>query len=344
MLIPAAHYVTTSDGYNIAYTVSGSGRPLIFLPLTFSHVQLFWSLQSNLRDWLGGLSTRFQLVQYDGRGQGMSTRGLPANHSVADELLDLDTVAERLALDRFVIMARGPLGHTALRYAAAHPERVEALILFSLPAAGTAWPFAFASRLAEEEWELFLQSFSAFDGQIADMQASIQRMSQTVTQTDWKTLIRHWIASDVRDLLPQVKTPTLVVHPRQVLQPGLQESMNLAAHMPDARFMSTDGAMQLGDPGQGLAAIDEFLDDLPHQSMQPVESGSLDTLLRMAGLSIREIEVLRLLAAGRSNQQIADALVISRNTVRRHVSNVFDKTGIVNRAQAGVYARDHGLA
>jgi DNA-binding NarL/FixJ family response regulator len=36
--------------------------------------------------------------------------------------------------------------------------------------------------------------------------------------------------------------------------------------------------------------------------------------------------------------------VISRNTVRRHVSNVFDKTGIVNRAQAGVYARDHGLA
>ena len=61
-------------------------------------------------------------------------------------------------------------------------------------------------------------------------------------------------------------------------------------------------------------------------------------------LSQREVEVLRLVAAGQTNQQIADALVISRNTVRRHVSNVFDKTGVANRAQAGVYARDHGLA
>jgi DNA-binding NarL/FixJ family response regulator len=61
------------------------------------------------------------------------------------------------------------------------------------------------------------------------------------------------------------------------------------------------------------------------------------------GLSVRELEVLRLLAAGRSNQQIADELVISLNTVRRHVSNVFDKTGAANRAQAAVYARDHGI-
>jgi DNA-binding NarL/FixJ family response regulator len=63
----------------------------------------------------------------------------------------------------------------------------------------------------------------------------------------------------------------------------------------------------------------------------------------MGSLSLRELEVLRLVAAGQSNQQIADELVISRNTVRRHVSNVFDKTGIVNRAQAGAWAREHGL-
>jgi DNA-binding NarL/FixJ family response regulator len=56
------------------------------------------------------------------------------------------------------------------------------------------------------------------------------------------------------------------------------------------------------------------------------------------------MEVLRLLAAGRSNQQIADELVISLNTVRRHVSNVFDKTGAANRAQATAYAKDHGIA
>jgi DNA-binding NarL/FixJ family response regulator len=67
-------------------------------------------------------------------------------------------------------------------------------------------------------------------------------------------------------------------------------------------------------------------------------------LVRPNSLSLREIEVLRLIAAGQSNQQIADELVISRNTVRRHVSNVFDKTGVANRAKAVAYARDRGLA
>ena len=62
------------------------------------------------------------------------------------------------------------------------------------------------------------------------------------------------------------------------------------------------------------------------------------------GLSSREIEVLRLVAAGRSNQQIADELVISVNTVNRHLSNIFDKIGVANRAQATAYAKDHGLA
>jgi DNA-binding NarL/FixJ family response regulator len=61
------------------------------------------------------------------------------------------------------------------------------------------------------------------------------------------------------------------------------------------------------------------------------------------GLSAREIEVLRFVSAGKSNQQIADELVISVNTVRRHVSNILDKTGAANRAQAVAYARDHGI-
>ncbi len=54
-----------------------------------------------------------------------------------------------------------------------------------------------------------------------------------------------------------------------------------------------------------------------------------------AGLSEREAEVLRLIASGKSNQQIADELVISVNTVIRHVSNIFAKTGAANRTEAG---------
>jgi DNA-binding NarL/FixJ family response regulator len=60
-------------------------------------------------------------------------------------------------------------------------------------------------------------------------------------------------------------------------------------------------------------------------------------------LSSRELEVLRLVAAGRSNPQIAEELFISLNTVQRHVSNILAKTGSANRTEAAVYARDRGL-
>jgi DNA-binding CsgD family transcriptional regulator len=65
---------------------------------------------------------------------------------------------------------------------------------------------------------------------------------------------------------------------------------------------------------------------------------------RPAGLTGREAEVLRLIAAGRSNRAIAEALLISPNTVLHHVSNIFAKTGVANRAEAAAYATRHGLA
>ena len=62
------------------------------------------------------------------------------------------------------------------------------------------------------------------------------------------------------------------------------------------------------------------------------------------GLTEREVEVLRLIAAGRSNQEIAEELYISPHTVVRHVSNIFAKTGSSNRAEAASYATRRGLA
>jgi DNA-binding NarL/FixJ family response regulator len=62
-----------------------------------------------------------------------------------------------------------------------------------------------------------------------------------------------------------------------------------------------------------------------------------------AGLTGREVEVLRLIATGHSNRAIAQALFISPNTVLRHVSNIFTKTGVANRAEAAAYATRKGL-
>ena len=58
----------------------------------------------------------------------------------------------------------------------------------------------------------------------------------------------------------------------------------------------------------------------------------------------REAEVLALVAAGRSNREIAETLVLSSKTVARHLSNIFAKLGVGSRTQAAAYAFEHGLA
>ena len=62
------------------------------------------------------------------------------------------------------------------------------------------------------------------------------------------------------------------------------------------------------------------------------------------GLTQREVEVLRLVTLGKSNPEIAEELVISLNTVARHVSSILNKTNSANRAEAAAYATRVGLA
>jgi NarL family two-component system response regulator LiaR len=61
-------------------------------------------------------------------------------------------------------------------------------------------------------------------------------------------------------------------------------------------------------------------------------------------LTEREVEVLRLVAQGQPNQEIAETLVISERTVRTHVSNILTKLHLANRTQAALYALREGLA
>ncbi len=65
---------------------------------------------------------------------------------------------------------------------------------------------------------------------------------------------------------------------------------------------------------------------------------------RPAGLTAREAEVLRLIAAGKSNRDIATRLVISEHTVARHVQNIFTKLGVSSRAAATAFAIEHQLS
>jgi DNA-binding CsgD family transcriptional regulator len=79
------------------------------------------------------------------------------------------------------------------------------------------------------------------------------------------------------------------------------------------------------------------------RSASSPESTPLPPGVSSEGLSRRELEVLRLIAAGKTNQEIADGLFISLNTVATHVRSIFNKTEAANRAEAAIYALRHRL-
>ena len=74
-----------------------------------------------------------------------------------------------------------------------------------------------------------------------------------------------------------------------------------------------------------------------------IGAGSRRATAPRSGLTARELDVLRLLAAGRTNAEIAEALFVSLATARTHVANIYRKLGVANRAEAADYAHRHGL-
>ncbi len=67
------------------------------------------------------------------------------------------------------------------------------------------------------------------------------------------------------------------------------------------------------------------------------------TPVKPTDLTEREIEVLRLIAHGATNREIAEALVISEGTVKNHISNILSRLGLRDRTQAAIYARENNL-
>ena len=105
---------------------------------------------------------------------------------------------------------------------------------------------------------------------------------------------------------------------------------------------------------RALSLLDEALDISQELGMRPLAAKSSDLLesikSQMAhvavypdGLTRREVEVLRVLAKGKTNPEIGEELFISLNTVTRHLSHIYDKTGAANRVEAAIYASRHGL-
>ena len=329
---PPVQYVKTSDGYNIAYAVCGAGPAIVVLAWPFEHVQLAWQYPG-LAPWLEALAAKFTLVQFDTRGSGMSSRQIDVDDGFEGFQRDLVAVVERLRLDQVILWGVAAGCFIAARYAVEHRNKVKALIL-STPVARPRSP-AFWSAVSDQDWEMFLHSLVPRNRSPDEAKRQVELLREAFDQENFGRRVHVLQGGDQRyeELLQHLATPALVLHARDYALFDPAESMR-SAQLAGASLTLIDGSSIFGDAEQGVRAVESFLAGLSVETqVSPTD-----------GLSPRELEVLRLLAAGKSNAQIADELVISLNTVNRHVSNIYGKTGAANRAQAVAYAKDRSIA
>jgi DNA-binding CsgD family transcriptional regulator/pimeloyl-ACP methyl ester carboxylesterase len=316
------------------------------MPGPASHIQLFSTSQGFFyTNWLGALSTKFRLIQYDGRGQGMSQRNLSPSYSMDAMCRDLEAVVSRVELGQFVLMGSHASGHTAVRYAIENPGRVHALVLAPCAVSGLSWSMISSLDLARTNWDFFLSTWRVGGGYSTrdEERASFARLKQCVTQEDWEIMATTWSRSNIEAFLPNLSIPTLLLHPRDYLNVPPDASLELASRIANAQIALIGGRTPLSDEDEGIRAIEDFLNTLPSPGQTTHDFKKADAA-PLDRLTSREVEVLRLIATGKSNPQIAEELVISLNTVQRHVSNILAKTGAANRTEAALYARDRGLA
>jgi class 3 adenylate cyclase len=259
---PRIQYCKTSDGVSIAYYAMGEGLPFVWIELP-SHLQAEWKLLPEQRRAYEGLARIGTLVRYDHRGFGLSERDISA--FPLDALVsDLEAVADRLNLTAFVLLAAGGFtGPVAVAYAAAHPERVSQLVLLA-PIVHIAPPFHEQMQgllLPDSDWRFVSESMVRLamgweDDERSRQIAAFWRESSTFEA--FRASGRDAAQWDVRDLLPSVVMPTLLIHLADNPVLGPEQSREIASRMPDARVAFVDGTAAERD-AQYQAAIASFL-------------------------------------------------------------------------------------
>jgi pimeloyl-ACP methyl ester carboxylesterase/DNA-binding CsgD family transcriptional regulator len=359
---PRIQYARSGDGASIAYWTLGEGVPLVYLAGgPWSHVEL-WQLPA-CRTWYERLAQKRMLVRHDVRGTGLSARTV-ADYSLDALVADVEAVVDRLGLDRFALLGAADAGPVAIAFASCHPGRVSRLVLWCAWArmADVTSPRLRAWRgLLDQDWDLMTETCAHLAlgwsaGEIGRQAAA--RLREVVTPEAVREALNGLGTHDATALLPQVQAPTLVVHRRDIPWFPVAIAQELASRLRDARLAILAGestAPYLGDVEAVCRAIDEFLvegeqgprqaaprarDALvlgPHPPRVAATGGSPDRL------TARETQVLRLIAGGFTNAEIADALNLSVRTVERHIGNLYGKIGARGRADATAYALTRGL-
>lgn len=353
-------FCTSRDGTRIAYAKVGEGPPLVRASTYLTHLE-YDKTSPVWRHWLTGLGRHFTFIRHDQRGCGLSDWTI-RELSMDAWVQDLEAVVDSLGLERFPLLGPSQGGAVAVEYAVRHPQRVSHLVLYGAYARGRFHrkPTQEQAREAEAMLDLMKVGWGKDNPAFRQVFTTLFMPEGTPEQINWFNELQRKTTSpenavemetafyniDVSRSLSQVTVPTLVLHARDDAMVAFEEGRQLAAMIPNARFVPLEGKNHLlieSEPAweRCLNEIADFISRGPAESA-PTSYRTVPLQLADA-LTKREREVLELIAQGYDNRQIARRLSISPKTVRNHVSHVYSKLQVKNRAQAIVKARQAGI-
>ena len=353
MRVPRISYARSADGVSLAFTVAGDGPALVFVPwVPFSNLRMEWQ-NPLLHRVFEQMAQDLTLVHYDGRGTGHSQRDV-TDVSLEAMVSDLEAVIGRTGLAQVSLLGQYNSCPHVIAYAARHPERVSRMVLFGGSARGWTAMSARGTQallsLIEQDWDLFADAAAhQWMGWSAGEagRAVADAIRAAVTPQVARATMQAASAADVTELLPRVAARTLVLHPRDMTQIPVDLAQSLAMALPRGRLVLLDGAQPVlftEHPDEIVSLLTSFFRDGTEPAEPPSAVAAGRAVPPSDGLSPRELQVLRLLAAGESNSQIARRLGLSTHTVERHVANLYRKIGARGRAGATAYALRRGLA
>ena len=345
-------YVTASDGTRLAWAESGAGPTVVKAANWLTHLEYEWE-SPVWKHWIQFFSGQARFVRYDERGCGMSEwqgGALDLDQWAADLEMVIDAADSS---EPVTLLGISQGAATCIHYAIRHPERVARLILYGgyvhgahkRGTAATQAAFRAMVELSRVAWAkdnpTFRQVFTSRfipGGTHEQLEWFNDLCLKTTSGEVAAALLEARGDMDIEASLALVRTPTLVLHARNDEVVPLAEGRLLASGIPGAEFVELDSKnhILLEHEPAWQRFCEAVLAFLQQREVTPDSA--------FAALSVRERQVLALMADGLSNTDIAERLEISEKTVRNHASNVFDKLGVWSRAQAIVFARDHGFS
>ena len=274
---PEVSYVRNGD-VSLAYQVVGSGSHDLLLVSGFvSNLEYAWEYPS-LSRFLSGLAEMSRLILTDRRGSGLSDRfrEAPPQETM---LRDLEMVLDEVGSAKATLFGLWDGCETSILFAATHPERVSSLILFTASAAqkpAEDYPWAWS----DEYWEEWLASIRDGWGTRAwvvknarwmgpgmldspdELERWIAYTRLAASPSSAEAVMRNSSDTDIRGILPFVRTPTLVLHRVGDRIEPIEAGRYVAARMPDARLVELpgdDGIPWIGDTAAVLHEIRTFL-------------------------------------------------------------------------------------